>query len=91
MPVGSLGAVSPDQEPAAMSEWMAIERWSDCAGLARPGTVFEVQNAEGQRMLTPCVLPLQVPFDWRSPPVRFRAVVGPPAQRSAPIPPPKTS
>ena len=42
-----------------MSEWMAIAQWHDCEKLTRPGIVFELRNAEGQTMLSPCVA--QVP------------------------------
>jgi hypothetical protein len=73
-----------------MSEWMAIAQWHECAGLAKPGIVFEIRNVEGQSMLTACVQPLpQVPFDWKSPAVRFRAVAAPKPLHSSPIPPPK--
>jgi len=73
-----------------MSEWLAIAQWHECVKLARPGIVFEIRNAEGQSMLTPCVQPPpQAPFDWRSPPLQFRAVAEPKPQRSSPIPSPK--
>jgi hypothetical protein len=72
-----------------MSEWMDIARWQECAGMARPGIVFEVRNAAGQVMLTPCVQPLPIPFDWTTPPVAFRAVPELPAVRSDPVPPPR--
>jgi len=52
--------------------------------------VFEIRNADGRTMLTPCVRPLPpAPFDWRSPPLQFRAVAEPQPERSAPIPPPR--
>ena len=58
-----------------MSDWMAIAQWHDCRQLERPAVVFEIQNADGQSLFTRCVVPLPpVPFDWKSPPVRFRAV-----------------
>jgi hypothetical protein len=73
-----------------MSEWLAISQWHECARLARPGVVFEIQNAERQSLFTPCVQPLpSMPFDWTSGPVRFRAVPEPKPQRSAPLPPPR--
>jgi len=73
-----------------MAEWIAIAQWKDCVQMARPGIIFEVRNAEGQSLFTPCVNPLPpMPFDWKSPPLMFRAIPEPAAQRSTPIPPPK--
>jgi hypothetical protein len=72
----------------AMTEWMAIEKWSDCKHMIRPGWVFEIQNAAGQTLFADCGSVLTVPFDWSSAPIRFRAVPQPPPVRSAPIPPP---
>jgi hypothetical protein len=73
-----------------MSEWMAIAQWHECVRLAGPGVVFEIRNAEGQSMLTQCVQPLpQVPFDWKSPPLHFRAMVAERPRHSSPIPAPK--
>ena len=70
-----------------MSEWIAIEKWHECGKLARPGIVFEIRNADGQSLLTPCVQPLpNMPFDWSSPAIRFRAVAERVPERSAPIP-----
>ena len=70
-----------------MSDWIAIEQWSDCVRMERPGIVFEVRNAAGQSLLTPCVQPLpDAPWDWVSPAVEFRPVAEPPAERSTPIP-----
>jgi hypothetical protein len=41
-------------------------------------------------MLSPCVAQVPAkPFDWKSPPVMFRAVDAPKPQRSTPMPPPK--
>jgi hypothetical protein len=39
-------------------------------------------------LLTPCVVPLEVPFDWRSPPLKFRLVAEPEPRHSDPIPAP---
>lgn len=73
-----------------MSDWMAIAQWAECQRLAQPGVIFEIRNAEGQTVFTPCVMPLPaMPFDWKSPPLVFRAVPEPPPRRSSPIPPPK--
>jgi hypothetical protein len=72
-----------------VSEWMAIDRWSDCARLARPGTVFELRNAQGLSLFAPCTaLPPALPFGWKSPPLRFRAVPQTRPEHSTPIPPP---
>jgi hypothetical protein len=75
---------------AEMGEWMAIAHWEMCRELARPGIIFEISNAEGQSLFAPCVVPMPtMPFDWKSPPVRFRAIPEPGPQRSGPMPPPK--
>jgi hypothetical protein len=74
-----------------MGEWIAIAQWDKCLELARPGIIFEISNAEGKSLFTPCVMPLPpVPFDWKSAPVRFRAIPQSPPQHSSPLPePPK--
>jgi hypothetical protein len=47
-----------------MSEWMAIAQWQDCVKMDRPRIIFEIRNAEGQSLFTPCVSPLPtMPFD----------------------------
>lgn len=71
-----------------MSEWIDFSLWDQCETLARPGYVFEVVNAEDQSMLTVCVVPLEVPFDWASLPLKFRMLPEPSARHSNPIPPP---
>ncbi len=71
-----------------MSEWFDFQRWTDCAGMSRPGHVFEVTNAQGQSMLTPCVPKLETPWDWTSAPLRFRLVPEAPPRRSSPMPTP---
>ena len=70
-----------------VGEWRPIEKWSDCRQLERPGFIFEIQNASGQILLTRCTPHLNVPFDWTSAPVRFRAIPEPAPQRSTPLPP----
>ena len=73
-----------------MSDWMDIAQWQQCLDFARPGIVFEIRNAEGQIMITPCTAALPAtPFDWKSPPLRFRAVAESAPQHSDPLPPPK--
>jgi hypothetical protein len=80
----------PTESSLIMSEWLAIERWAECEQMARPGIVFEIQNAEGLSLITQCTATLPpMPFDWKSPPIRFRAIVEPPARHSDPLPPPK--
>jgi hypothetical protein len=71
-----------------MSEWVPVDRWHECARMERPGVLFEVVNAEGQRILTPCVKTLPVPFGWTSPPIQFRVVAAARPRHSSPIPPP---
>jgi hypothetical protein len=72
-----------------MSEWIDFERWPDCVRMERPGYVFEVRNGEGRILLTPCTVPLRLPFDWTSPPVRFRLVEEQRPRHSAPVPRPQ--
>ena len=73
-----------------MSDWISIEEWHRCREMERPGIVFEIRNADGQLLTTPCVVPLpEFPFDWKSPPLEFRAVVEPKPQHSEPLPPPR--
>jgi hypothetical protein len=72
-----------------MGEWISIERWQECRELARPGIIFEISNAEGRSMFTHCVVPLPpVPSQWKSAPVRFRAIPEPAPQHSSPLPTP---
>lgn len=71
-----------------MSEWVSIDQWNKCTQMERPGIMFEVVNAEGQSLLTPCVERLQIPWDWKSAPVQFRVVPAPKPRHSTPIPPP---
>ena len=73
-----------------MGEWLSITEWQNCVQLARPGIIFEIRNADGQSLFTPCVYPLPaMPFDWKSPPVMFRAIPQPKPEHSPPMPPPK--
>jgi hypothetical protein len=72
-----------------MGEWISTTQWSECAQLARPGIIFEIRNNDGQSMYTQCVVSLPPPpFDWKSPPTEFRAIVEPAPQRSDPMPKP---
>jgi hypothetical protein len=73
-----------------MGEWIAIAQWQQCAQMEKPGIIFEIQNAENKSLFTECVLPLPaMPFDWKSPPLRFRAIPEPKPVHSAPAPRPK--
>jgi hypothetical protein len=72
-----------------MTDWIDFDRWPDCRQMERPSIVFEVQNADGLIMQTPCVIPLEVPSDWTSPPERFRIVEQEAPRHSEPIPLPK--
>ena len=69
-----------------MSDWISYDQWQDCIRMERPGFVFEVRNGEGQSLFTACTIPLKLPFDWTSPPVRFRLVAPPAPRRSTPLP-----
>ena len=71
-----------------MYEWIDFSRWEECRAMERPGYVFEVVDAEQQSMLTTCTVPLPMPFDWSSSPVKFRMVREPSLRHSDPLPPP---
>ncbi len=73
-----------------MGDWLAITDWQQCQRMARPGIVFEIQNVEGLSLFAPCTVTLPaMPFDWKSAPIRFRAVVEGVPVHSGPIPAPK--
>ena len=72
-----------------MSEWIDFERWLECVRMERLGIVFEVENGNGQRLFTPCVIPLREPFDWRSRATRYRPVPAARPRHSFPIPKPR--
>lgn len=73
----------------ALSEWVSMSRWEDCKKLERPGVIFEIRNIDDQRLFTNCISPPpKVPFDWKSPPVSFRAIEEPKSRHSDPLPPP---
>ncbi len=71
-----------------MSDWVDFAQWTACARMERPGFVFEIKNAEGQSLFTPCRHPLQLPFDWKAAPVQFRLVKEMKPRHSSPIPRP---
>lgn len=70
-----------------MIEWIDFIRWQDCKAMEKPGYVFEVVNADDQRMLTSCIVPLEVPLDWSTLPIKFRIVPEQQPRRSTPLPP----
>lgn len=72
-----------------MSDWISFDQWRDCSRMERPGFIFEVANAEGQRMLTRCTQPFQQPWDWKSAPVQFRIIAEPKPRHSSPFPKPR--
>lgn len=72
-----------------MYEWIDFAQWQDCRAMQRPGYVFEVVNAQDQRMITPCTIPLEFPFDWSSAPLKFRLIPESEPRHSDPLPPPK--
>jgi hypothetical protein len=58
--------------------------------MERPGIIFELRNADGLSLYTPCVFPMpQPPADWNSPPLEFRAIPEPVPIHSSPIPEPQ--
>jgi hypothetical protein len=67
-------------------DWMDFDRWPECVSLERPGIVFEVQNGDGLSLLTTCMVPLEVPGEWKTPPLRFRVVPEPMPRHSEPLP-----
>ena len=72
-----------------MVDWIPMDQWLDCAGMERPGIVFEIRNAHGQSLLTECLPEKpQAPFDWTAPPLEFRPVPEAPARHSSPLPEP---
>ena len=58
-----------------MGEWIAIAQWDKCLGLARPGIIFEVSNAEGRSLVhTVCGVAATAAVRLEIAPVRFRVV-----------------
>jgi hypothetical protein len=84
------GAAPPAEKGVqSVSEWLPIADWGRCAELARQGVVFEIRNRDGLSLFAECAEAVPAaPWDWTSPPVEFRAVIEPPAERSTPIPAP---
>lgn len=81
--------MTPELMSCEMSDWVDFDRWHECARMERPGIIFEVVNDDGQQLFTNCTVPLEFPFDWKSPATRFRAVPEPRPRHSTPIPEPK--
>ena len=74
-----------------MGEWIDSAEWERCRELERPGIIFEIRNAEGLSLFTPCVAPFpEMPWDWKLPPSQFRAIPEPTAEHSDPLPPPQS-
>jgi hypothetical protein len=95
VPVTQGGHVLPDVVYAethpgtAFGPWFTMSHWDKCAHLMQQGSVFELQSAEGQVMLSECTSRVpQKPFDWHSDPVRFRLVKEPIPKHSPPTPDP---
>jgi hypothetical protein len=82
-------SIAPAKDGHDMAEWLAMEQWPQGARMARPGFVFEVENAAGQRLLTGWEPVVATPFGWSAAPLRFRLVPEAPAERSAPLPAPR--
>ena len=88
---GAAVLAGPSHGENAMSEWMPIDEWRRCVELARPGIAFEIRNAEGMSLFTPCTDAVpKAPWDWTSPPLEFRAISEAPAERSEPLPAPRS-
>lgn len=72
--------------------WFSISKWGSCKNLMQQGTVFELQNEEGQSMWSACSAQVpKGPTDWNSAPTRFRLVKEPLPQHSEPHPLPVNS
>jgi hypothetical protein len=70
-----------------MADWVPIAKWHDCASMVRPGIIFELRNADGESLFSPCSQNLPTtPFDWKSPPTEFRPVMAEKPHRSGPMP-----
>lgn len=74
-----------------MSEWISFDRWSECAHMEQAGILFQIVNAQGEKLLTKCTPSVTIPFDWKSQPTRFRLVKEGRPRRSNPLPPPATA
>ena len=73
----------------AVDGWYDFSQWHRCAALERPGYVFEIENAEGMKLWTPCSATVELPFQWKSGPQRFRLVIPEQPRHSDPMPPPQ--
>lgn len=72
-----------------MCEWIDFALWHQCEAFARTGHVFEIANNDGQTLLTECVEQVELPYDWKSPPLRFRVVEDAAPVHSNPLPRPQ--
>jgi len=85
--VSTMAAATNVSGGNALTEWFPISDWRRCAELARPGLIFEIRNSDGLSLFAACSPSVpKAPWDWKSPPLEFRAVAETPAERSAPIP-----
>ncbi len=72
--------------------WFTISKWDNCSHLMQQGRVFEIQNSEGQSMLSECTPQVpKGPFDWHSGPARFRLVKEPKPIHDEPLPLPRNN
>lgn len=72
--------------------WVKIKNWHRCERMLKKGSVFELRNAEGQKMLATCnprELPPR-PEGWLSDAVRFRVIKEPKPERSPEMQLPKS-
>ena len=72
-----------------VTDWVDFDQWVNCVEMERPGFVFELENVEGLRLLTPCVGTVELPWDSKSGPVRFRLIEEPKPRHSSPLPKPQ--
>ena len=87
--IAVMAVIALSMEQLAMGDWKPIEDWAQCAEMAKPGIIFEIRNADGQSLYTPCVVQLpSMPVGWKSPPKEFRSIPEPRPQHSSPMPPP---
>lgn len=79
---------APQTGSAPVDGWYDFSKWDQCRSMERPGYSFEIENAEGMKLWTPCTPVVELPFDWKSEPQRFRLVKMVQGEHSTPMTPP---